>query len=318
MVVLEGLPGLRQVPAGRVLSIGNFDGVHLGHERILHAGRELKLSGKATGLTVVTFEPHPLTVLRPNLAPPRLTPPALKQSLLRAAGIDELVILPPTPDVLNLQAEDFWAILRDDVRPIAIIEGNSFTFGKGRGGSVRKLREWAVGTGIAIEVAEPVEATLTNLQVVEVTSSLVRWLLSHGRARDAAQCLGRPYVLEGKVVKGFQRGRAIGVPTANLDCGDQMVPADGVYAGRTEVDGVSYPVALSIGTLPTFGEHDRQVEGFLVGFSGDLYGRAMRVEVVDWIREQQKYSTVEALKEQIARDVEEIGSRYRPGAFVLG
>jgi riboflavin kinase/FMN adenylyltransferase len=319
MEVLEGIAGLKQVPAGRVLSIGNFDGLHLGHERILRTGRELKTCGRATGLTVVTFEPHPLTVLRPALAPPRLTPPATKQLLLRGAGVDELVILPPTSDVLNLAAEDFWKILRDDVRPTAIIEGDSFTFGKGRGGSAKKLREWAVGTGIDVQVAEPVEAVLSNLQIVRVNSSLIRWLLSHGRARDAAKCLGRPYGLEGRVVPGFQRGKTIGTPTANLDCGDQMIPADGIYAARADVEGVSYPVALSIGTLPTFGEHERQVEGFLVGFGGDLYGQALKVEVLDWVREQQKYPSVEALKEQIARDVEEVleivGAGIRGVAF---
>lgn len=309
MKVLEGLAGLRQVPPGRVLSIGNFDGVHLGHKRILRAGRAQKDQGKATGLALVTFEPHPLTVLRPNLAPPRLTPPAIKQSLLAAEGVDELVILPPTPDVLNTSAEQFWEIVRDNVRPTRIIEGRSFTFGKGRGGSVQKLLEWSAGTGIQVEVAEAVEVALLNLQLVQVSSSLIRWLLSNGRVRDAAICLGRPYVLEGPVIKGYQRGRTIGIPTANLDCGDQMAPADGVYAGRVDVDGVHYPVALSIGTLPTFGEYDRQVEGYLIGFDGDLYGRRLRIEVIDWIREQQKYDGLEPLKAAIARDVDEILAR---------
>jgi riboflavin kinase / FMN adenylyltransferase len=210
---------------------------------------------------------------------------------------------------LNTTAEQFWAILRDVVRPTRIIEGRSFTFGKGRGGSVRKLAEWSTGTGIQVEVAEPVEVPLLNLQVVEVSSSLIRWLLSNGRVRDAALCLGRPYVLEGPVVKGYQRGRTIGIPTANLDCGDQMAPADGVYAGRALVDGMRYPVALSIGTLPTFGEYDRQVEGYLIGFSGELYGRSLRVEVIDWIREQQKYDGIDTLKGAIARDVQEIIAR---------
>src|SRR5436305_282752 len=136
MQVLEGLAGLKQVPPGRVLSIGNFDGVHVGHERILQDGIAMKRAGRASGLSIITFEPHPLTVLRPALAPPRLTPPEIKQSLLAAAGVDELVVLPPTPDLLNLTAQDFWATLRDIVRPAHIIEGRSFTFGKARGGTV--------------------------------------------------------------------------------------------------------------------------------------------------------------------------------------
>jgi riboflavin kinase/FMN adenylyltransferase len=145
------------------------------------------------------------------------------------------------------------------------------------------------------------------LQVAPVSSSLVRFLVACGRVREAAICLGRPYALEGPVVKGFQRGRTIGVPTANLDCRDQLVPADGVYAARCAVGGTTYPVALSVGTMPTFaGENPRQVEAFLLGFSGDLYGHVLQVEVLDWVREQWKLPSIDALKRQIAKDVEEV------------
>ena len=135
MQVLQGLAGLKSSPRGAVLTVGNFDGIHRGHAAILQTAASLRAARAASGgVTVVTFEPHPLTVLRPALAPPRLTPPSIKQSLLAAAGVDTLVILPPDSEVLNLTAENFWAILRDDVRPAAMVEGNSFTFGKGRGG----------------------------------------------------------------------------------------------------------------------------------------------------------------------------------------
>jgi len=287
--VLRDLAGLRQVPAGAVLSVGNFDGLHRGHERVLRMAGSLKQQGQASGVTIVTFEPHPLTVIRPALAPPRLTPPALKRSLLAEAGVDHVVILAPTPEVLNLTAEDFWHILRDEVRPAHMIEGHTFTFGKGRGGTIEKLRNWAAESSVRLDVLEPVSVPLLNLQIVEVSSSLIRWLLSHGRVRDAAICLGRPYVLEGFVVKGHQRGRTIGVPTANLRCDDQLVPADGVYAGRVCVDGRTYAAAISIGSMPTFGENTRQVEAHLVGFDGDLYDRVIQVELADWVREQMKY-----------------------------
>jgi riboflavin kinase/FMN adenylyltransferase len=141
------------------------------------------------------------------------------------------------------------------------------------------------------------------MQLAPVSSSMVRWLIAQGRVRDAAICLGRAFALEGQVIKGFQRGRAIGVPTANLDVGELMVPADGVYAGRCEVDGKAYPVALSIGTLPTFEENRRQIEAHLLGFDGDLYGKRIRVEVTDWVRDQRKFNGVEALKQQMARDI---------------
>src|SRR3954465_5095660 len=148
--VLQGLNGLRELTQGSVLSIGNFDGVHLGHLRIIERARELRAQSNngegATRIAVVTFEPHPLTVLRPGAVPPRLTPPAMKRSLLAAAGVDDLVELAPTRDVLDLSAEAFWAILRDEVRPTHIIEGDSFNFGRDRGGTIEKLREWCAAT----------------------------------------------------------------------------------------------------------------------------------------------------------------------------
>lgn len=301
---LQNLEGLRRVPPGTVLSVGNFDGIHRGHDRLLTRARGQVARGEASGVAVVTFEPHPLTVLRPELAPPRLTPPAIKRTFLDEAGVDYLVTLAPTPEVLNLSAEDFWEILRDEVRPNQMIEGRSFTFGKGRRGTIEKLREWCAGSRVRLEVLEGVSVPLLNLQVVEVSSSLIRWLLSHGRVRDAAICLGRPYTLEGMVIQGHQRGRTIGVPTANVRCDGQMVPGDGVYAGRAHVDGTAYPAAVSIGTMPTFGENGRQVEAHLIGFAGDLYGRTLRVELLDWVREQRKFGGVEALKGQLRGDLE--------------
>ena len=310
MQILEGIDGLRALPPGAVVSVGNFDGLHRGHRQILSVARDLRRGeAGATGLAVVTFEPHPLTVLRPEAAPPRLTPPGLKRALLEAAGAEHLVVLAPEREVLDLSAEAFWAILRDDVRPSHLVEGESFSFGKGRGGNVQRLREWAAGTGVTLHVVPPVSVPLLDLRVAPVSSSLVRWLLSQGRARDAAVCLGRPYTLEGEVVLGHQRGRTIGVPTANLDCRDQLVPADGVYAGRCEVDGTTYPVAMSIGTNPTFGDARRQVEAHLVGFDGDLYGLTLRVELTDWVRGMWKFNGVEPLKRQMARDIDYCAER---------
>jgi riboflavin kinase/FMN adenylyltransferase len=309
-------------------------------------------------IVVVTFEPHPLTVLRPEAAPPRLTTPETKRRLLAEAGVDRLVVLAPTPDVLGLSAEQFWAILRDQVRPSHIVAGFNFNFGKGRGGSVRDMQEWSAGTGIQVHVEPPMEAALVGMQIVPVSSSLIRWLLVHGRVRDAAICLGRPYALHGAVARGFGRGRTIGVPTANIRHDGQLVPADGVYAARCFVVGigggagdgviggertitgsdgvagdvggtgdgvrvygegiagergstgdgpagvVAYPAAVSIGNLPTFGDDVKQVEAHLIGFDGDLYDRILAIEFIDWIRDQRKFPGIDALKSQIAIDVE--------------
>jgi riboflavin kinase/FMN adenylyltransferase len=252
-----------------------------------------------------------LTVLRPELAPPRLTPIEFKNRLLAEVGVEHLVVLPPSPDVLNLSAEAFWAILRDEVRPAHLVEGETFTFGKGRGGTIAKLREWSQGTSIQVTIIDPVEVPLLDLNVVPVSSSLVRWLIANGRVRDASICLNRPYALFGPVVKGFQRGRQLGFPTANLQVESQLLPADGVYAARCTVAGKTYPTAVSIGTLPTFNETTRQVEAHLIGFDGDLYGQTLQVEMIDWLRDQRKFPSLDALKHQLAKDLQETVQRCR-------
>lgn len=303
METLHGIDGLKKLPQGAVISIGNFDGIHLGHERILQTAQKLA-SEQHTSVAVVTFEPHPLTVLRPRLAPPRLTLPQRKAELLAAGGVKHLVILPPEPAVLNLSAEQFWQLLRDQVRPTWLVEGSSFNFGRGREGTIEKLKGWTSQSAVKLQIIEGVEATLLDLSIVPVSSSLVRWLIAYGRARDAAICLGRPYELEGKVIEGHKRGQKIGVPTANLDCGDQLVPGDGVYVGRCAVGSRKFSAAISIGTLPTFGDYARQVEVHLINFAGNLYGQTLRVEVLDWLRDQRKFSGVDSLKQQLNKDIQ--------------
>ena len=302
----DGIDGLRRLPPGTVVSIGNYDGVHRGHCHLLAFARTL--AGPA-GVAVVTFEPHPLTVLRPDRVPPRLTPPPLKRAALARCGVDHLVELPPTPDVLGLSAEAFWHLLRDDVRPAHVVEGPTFIFGKGRGGTMDKLRQWAAGTAVTVHTVEPVTVPLLDMHRPPVSSTLIRWLLLNGRARDAAIALGRPYAVRGTVVKGFQRGRTIGVPTANLDCGEQLVPAEGVYVGRCAVGGTTYPAAVSIGRLPTFGDDRLQFEAHLVGYDGDLYGRAVDVDLLDWVRDQRKFHSVDDLKRRLSVDIAHVVAR---------
>jgi riboflavin kinase / FMN adenylyltransferase len=304
MQLHHGIEGLQKLPPGSTLTIGNFDGIHRGHRAILDLAKKLRHTiGVTSPIAVATFEPHPLTVLRPQFAPPRLTPLPLKQTILEQLGVDHLIILPPTPEVLNLTAESFWQILKDQVRPSHIIEGESFTFGKNRGGSINLLRQWATGTNIELHIAPSVQVALLNLQIVDASSSIIRWLLIHGRARDAAICLGAPYILQGTVIKGFQRGRQLGIPTANLNCGEQLIPAEGVYVGRCKVEGTDYPAAVSIGTLPTFDTAAFQVEAHLIGYTGDLYGQSLQIELIDWIREQRKFADVDELKRAIESDI---------------
>lgn len=311
MQILYGLHALPQLPRNAVVSIGNFDGVHRGHQHILRLATRLKSQSNGPSAAVITFEPHPLTVLRPEMVPPRLSAADRKQQFIADAGIDHLLILPPEPAVLELTAEMFWRRLSDAVKPTALVEGRSFSFGKGRSGTVERLKAWAEPEGTRVHVVPPVEVALLDMSLVPASSSLIRWLLAHGRVRDAAVCLGRPYELSGPVIQGHQRGRTIGVPTANLDCAEQLVPAPGVYAARTTVGGTTYAVALSIGTMPTFGDdHRRQVEAHLIGFDGDLYGQTLRLELLDWLRDQQKFASLDALKAQLSRDIATAATRH--------
>jgi riboflavin kinase/FMN adenylyltransferase len=310
MKILNGLDGLKQLPPRSVLSIGNFDGVHLGHRRIISTAQSY--AANTSPVALVTFEPHPLTVLHPNNVPPRLTPLSIKNELLANAGIDYLVELPPTQEILNTTAEDFFAILRDHVRPSHMIEGENFNFGKARQGTIHKLREWTASTDIQLHVIDPVSATLCDYTIAPVSSSLIRWLLSNGRVRDASRCLGRPYTLEGVVIPGFQRGRTIGTPTANLNLtSPQLLPPDAVYAAQCTVAGTTYPTAVSLGNLPTLGANlPHQLEAHLIGFTGDLYGQTLRVDLLDYLREQYKLPSLNHLKLQIARDLRTTAALY--------
>jgi riboflavin kinase/FMN adenylyltransferase len=302
MEIVDGLEGLRKTPGGGVLTIGNFDGMHRGHQAIIEEALRLGRQ-RGTRTTLVTFEPHPLTVLRPDAVPARLTPASLKQELIEKVGVDRLVLLAPYPDVLSMSARRFWEIVRDEVRPTAWVEGDSFTFGKGAAGTIEQLIEWSRATNVEMHIVPSRQVVLVDMTIAPVSSTLARFFISEGRLRDAANVLGRPYELVGRVVHGKHRGRTIGFPTINLDCADQLIPANGVYAGRCQVDGTIYAAAVNIGPAPTFGQLARTVEAHLIGFSGDLYERTLALELLDFLRDQQTFAGVDALRSQLARDV---------------
>jgi len=319
--IYHGLEQLDQLPAGAAVTIGNFDGLHLGHQRSMAIGRQLKQTGQTSALVVVTFEPLPLTVLRPAEAPPRITPWPIKQRLLAEAGVDAVLLLKPESRVLGMSAQDFWAIIRDQLRPQHLIEGPTFRFGKGAAGTVKSLAQWSIGSGVILHVVPSVDVALLNMEMSRISSSLARFLIVNGRVRDAALCLGRPFALAGTVVEGYRRGRTIGVPTANLDAGEQIIPADGVYTARCTIAGKMYPTALSIGTTPTFqGPQRRQIEAHLIGFNGDLYGQMIEIDVIDWLRDQRKFPSVDELKQQLANDFQQVEtcSRMNPVRPIAG
>ena len=183
MKIYQGFSGLLSLPKGVALTIGNFDGVHRGHQSLINLAKSL---GDDAGVAVATFEPHPFVVLRPKDAPPRLTTKDQKQRLLEELGVDHLVYLEPKPELLSLTAQDFWQKIRDELQPAHMIEGKTFTFGKGRDGTIQRLKEWADQSPVKLHIAPGVRVPLLDMHTVPVSSSLIRWLVINGRVREAA------------------------------------------------------------------------------------------------------------------------------------
>lgn len=287
----------------QVITIGNFDGVHRGHQAIVALASGL--AGERGTVTAVTFEPLPAAVLRPSAAPPRLTLAARRQRLLEQAGCTRVMALDPAAGVLEQEPEEFIRQLRAAVPFDAVVEGSDFRFGRRRAGTVDTLRSLGQQQGFRTVVAPEFETSLSDGHLVAPRSTTVRWLLELGRVADAARLLGRPHAVEGAVVRGDQRGRTIGFPTANVDCGALALPADGVYAGVAHTPLGMFAAAISVGTKPTFAAAPRTCEAFLLDFAGSVgeYGWPIRLEFHRWLREQFRFASVPALVEQMHRDI---------------
>ena len=288
---------------GGVLSVGNFDGVHVGHAKMLSTGRA-EASRRGVPFTVMTFDPHPSVILRPSETRQPLTIPSQREELLAAFAPDVLIVVPTAREFLSMTAEDFLGqVVRDAIGATVMVEGPTFTFGRAAKGSVEMLRVRGGEFGIESIVVPTEQVALSDLTLVNVSSSLIRWLIQQGRVGDGFKCLGRPYTLRGEVVHGAQRGRGIGFPTANVAT-PQLLPGAGIFAGRARVDGAFHPAAISVGTNPTFHGTLTTVEAYLLDFSGDLYGKTIDVEFHRWLREMLPFGGVEPLVRQMNLDVE--------------
>jgi riboflavin kinase/FMN adenylyltransferase len=264
---------------------------------------------------VLTFEPHPLSVVAPAKAPLQLMPVDERLHRLAEAGADVAIVARADRDLLSRTAEEFVALIVDRLRPKHIVEGASFGFGRGRSGTPETLRELGPGYGFEVCVVEPVTVEIEG-RTEAVSSSLVRKLLAEGRAEAAATGLGRPHAVFGEVVSGAHRGADLGFPTANLAVSGQLVPADGVYAGSARLGlpgqllDPPYAAAISVGTTPTFTSDSdgsaSQIEAHLLDADLSLYGKTIRLEFGKWLRLQRKFDSPAALSEQISRDVEAV------------
>ena len=277
---------------GGAVSVGNFDGVHLGHRVLLDRLRAVadRLSAPAIA---VSFEPHPRAVLQPGEGPKPLTRPERRLQLLRDAGVDHAVLLDTTERLLALSGREFFErVLVDTLRLRGIVEGVDFRFGRDRGGTMDLLRRW--GSDLVVE-----DVSLDPAGGSVVSSSRIRRLIDQGRVAQAAVLLGRPHRITGTVVHGAHRGTGLGFPTANLDAVAELLPADGVYAVRAD----GRDAVMHVGANPTFEQAARKVEVHLLDATGDLYGRTMAVALVERLRDVRSFSDADTLRTQIGRDI---------------
>jgi riboflavin kinase/FMN adenylyltransferase len=248
----------------------------------------------------LTFDPHPLQLLRPEQFQPVLTTVADRAELLRACGADRVVILRTTPALLHLSAAEFFhQVLQERLAVRALVEGVNFGFGRNREGTIDTLATLCRKTGISLTIVPPV---LRDGQ--PISSSRVRKALERGAVREAAELLNRPYRLRGTVGTGRQRGRTIGFPTANLERIETLLPAEGVYAVRAHRGRESWPGAANIGPNPTFGESGRKVEVHLIHFQGNLLGQTLVVDFLERLRDTRPFAGVAELTAQLRQDVE--------------
>lgn len=302
------VPNTTRSGGASVLTIGVFDGVHLGHQQLVtRAGAMAARHGEGARVVVLAFDPPPAAVLAPERRPPRLTTFEDRAELLRAAGADDVRRLEPTPELLGLSPAAFVHDVLMPLGPVAVVEGPDFRFGAKRAGDVQTLAELGGARGFAVEVVGPVEVDLDDQTVVPARSTRVRWLLEHGRVADAGRVLGRAYELAGPVVQGDRRGRTVGFPTANLQP-QTMPPGDGVYAClATLEDGRRQPAAVNVGERPTFDGVERRVEAHLIGYERGPdepeYGWPLRLAFVSRLRDQVRFGSVGQLTAQLERDV---------------
>ena len=313
----SGLAELASVEKGCVLTIGNFDGVHIGHQEILSAAKQTATENE-TQLVVMTFEPHPLVVLHPHQKPGILTSLELKKHLLAEAGADCLLIIKSTPELLSLSPDEFVEqFITKGTQPGIVVEGESFNFGSGRVGSVLTLQQLGPGKGFEVIVIEAKDAKLSTGQTITVSSTVIRKMLKNGDVANAALALSRTYRLIGRIVPGRGKGKQLGFPTANMAPPDQLVPAEAVYAGFVEIGDTiekvcqthnKLPAALSIGRSQSLGDDiPLLIEAhLLIDDVGELYDKWLAMDFIERIRSQQKFDSEKDLTDQIANDCEEV------------
>lgn len=282
-----------------VLALGNFDGLHRGHIKIIERVRRVAAERGGTSL-VLTFDPHPPRIVRPDKAPPLLMTQAQKLEALERAGIQGVAVVRFTHDLSRWEPERFVrTVLVDWLRVAEVWVGADFLFGRDRSGNFTLLRSLGAELGFRVEKIDPV-----RFREFVVSSTRIRRLVAEGRVDEAAALLGHQVFIDGTVVEGARRGRELGFPTANLETANELVPPAGVYATLATLDGAAQPSVTNIGVRPTFGDTTRRViETHVLGVSPDLYGRSLRLSFIQRLRDERRFPDVDSLKAQIEADV---------------
>ena len=299
MKVIHDLDEIKEPLENPVLTIGNFDGVHKGH--LVLFDKVKKIAKSINGQSVVmTFEPHPIKVMKPGNGPPLITPAKQKLKLISESGIDFIICIPFTKEFASLSARAFIKdLLMDKIGIKEIVVGYDYSFGKGRQGDTSLLRTMGHELGFKVHIVEPI-----YLNDTLVSSTTIRNIIQEGNLNEAKRLLGRDYEITGTVAKGAGRGgRLLGFPTANLIPVDELIPKKGVYAVIAELDGVEHYGVCNIGHNPTFGENAMSIETHILDFSKDILGKEFRIKFIYRLRDETTFKSAQELSEQIGKDI---------------
>ncbi|MGD9212643.1 MAG: bifunctional riboflavin kinase/FAD synthetase [Desulfobacteraceae bacterium] len=303
MQIIEEIEAIKKPFKRAVLSIGNFDGVHIGHQALFHTTIEKAEAIGGTSIAM-TFSPHPLRLLKPENHPPLITLDEQKVELIAKVGLDILICIPFTKIFAALSAKDFIKdLLVDRIGMCAAVVGKDYTFGRNREGNVPLLRQY--GRELGFEVITPDWIQGVGTKDRRISSTIIRELVMAGKVVQAKKMLGRHYQIRGTVATGRNRGgKLLGFPTANINLQDELCPKSGIYAVTAEYENKTYPAVANIGYSPTFDDHIFTVEVHILDFNQNIYNRKLRVNFIKRLRDEIRFTSLEALSNQIRKDIE--------------
>ncbi len=298
MQLFRGINAVQHKLKNPAITIGNFDGVHMGHRALFQIVK--KWAAELNGVSVVlTFDPHPLEVLNPKKAPSFITTQRHKLDLIASCGIDATIVIPFDREFSHISAREFVeVVLVEKIGTRAIVVGNDYRFGHGREGDIPFLRQLGKLHGFEVEIVTEIKFDNTH-----VSSTSIRRLIANGNIRVANEMLGRPYEISGTVIAGQRRGATLGFPTANIRMPALTRPRTGVYVVETEVDGKVYGGAANLGYNPTFGDNELSLEAHLFDFNQDIYGKPITIRLIERLRDELRFSGPDELVAQIRKDI---------------